>query len=154
MERFVPTRTPPPLPGARILSLEAQSGLQVVEELSRGLPVESLEQLATHLPTGVSVTRALELADLKSSTFFERKRQRQPLSPEASERVYRLAKVVEAAEDYFEGKGQNVRDWLARPRKSRSAARRPEKKLEFARTAEGADYVVKLLGRLAHGIIS
>lgn len=147
METFVPTRTPPPLPGTRILALEAQSGLQVVEELSRGLSVESLEQLATHL--GVSVAQALELADLKSSTFFDRKRQRQPLSPEASERVYRLAKVVEAAEDYFEGKG-HVRDWLTRPK----VALGGKTPFEFARTAEGADYVVKLLGRLAHGVIS
>lgn len=147
MEAFVPTRTPPSLPGTRVLALEAQSGLQVVEALSRGLPADSIEQLSAHL--GVSVTQALELADIGSSTFFERKRQRRPLSPEASERVYRLAKVVEAAEGYFED-DTHVYSWLARPK----VALGGKTPLEFARTAEGADYVVNLLGRMAHGIIS
>ena len=147
MEAFVPIRPSPSLPGTRILSLEVKSGLQVVEELSRGLSTDSVEQLAAHL--SVPVTQALELANLKSSTFFERKRKRQPLSPEASERVYRLAKVVEAAEDYFEDQGQ-VYSWLARPKVALGGAT----PLSFARTAEGADYVVNLLGRMAHGVIS
>lgn len=147
MEAYVPTRTPPSPPGTRILALEAQSGLQVVEALSRGLPTDSIEQLAAHL--GVSVAQALELADIGSSTFFERKRQRRPLSPEASERVYRLAKVVEAAETYFED-NEPMHSWLARSK----VALGGKTPLEFARTAEGADYVVNLLGRMAHGVIS
>ena len=99
MEAFVPNRTPPPL-GTRILSLEAQSDLQVVERLSQGLPTSSIEQLAAHL--GWPVAQLLELTSVKSSTFFERKKRRQPLTTEASSQVYRLAKVVEAAETYFE----------------------------------------------------
>ena len=147
MESFIPTRTPPPLPGTRILALEAQSGLQIVERVAQGLPTESLEQLAAHL--GLSVTEMLTLADLKSSTFFERKKRRQPLSAEESGRVYRLAKVVEAAEDYFED-AEQVRRWLTHSKVALGGA----SPLAFSRTAEGADYVVKLLGRMAHGVIS
>ena len=147
METFIPTRTPPPLPGTRILTLEAQSGLQVIEQVNRGLSAESLERLAAHLD--ISVAHMLELADLKSSTFFERKRQRQPLSPDASGRIYRLARVVEAAEDYFEDT-ETARRWLAHPKVALGGAT----PLAFAHTAEGADYVVRLLGRMAHGVIS
>ncbi len=100
MEAFVPIRTPPPPLGTRILSLEAQSDLQVVERLSQGLPTSSIEQLAAHL--GWSVAQLLELTSVKSSTFFERKKRRQPLTVEASSQVYRLARVVEAAEAYLE----------------------------------------------------
>ena len=147
METFIPTRPIPSLPGTRILTLKAQSGLQVVEELSQGLPTSSVEQLAAHL--GVSVTQLLELADLKSSTYFERKKRQQPLSFEDSGRVYRLAKVVEAAEDYF-GDKEQVYGWLSRPK----VALGGKTPLMFARTAEGADYVLKVLGRMTHGVIS
>lgn len=147
METFTPTRTPLPPSGTRVLQLEAQSGLQVAQSLSRGLPTSSVERLADHL--GVSVAQVLELADLKNSTFFERKRKQQRLNPAASERVYRLAKVFEAAEDYFQDKAQ-VYTWLAQPK----VALGGETPFAFARTAEGADYVVKLLGRMAHGVIS
>ena len=147
METFVPTRTPPPLPGTRILTLEAQSGLQVVEQLNRGLSAESLEQLAAHLD--MSVAQMLELAGIKSSTFFERKKRRQPLSPDASGRIYRLAKVVEASEDYFED-ADAAKRWLTHPKVALGGVT----PLAFARTSEGADYVVKLLGRMAYGVIS
>ena len=147
METFIPTRTPPPLPGTRILALEAQSSLQVVEQLSRGLAADRVEQLATYL--GMSMTQMLELAGIKSSTFFERKKQQQTLSAEASGRIYRLAKVVEAAEDYFED-ADAARRWLTYPK----VALGGKTPFEFARTAEGAEYVVKLLGRMAHGVIS
>ena len=147
METFIPTRTPPPLPGTRILTLEAQNGLQVVEKLNQGLAADSVERLAAHLE--MPVTQMLELAGIKSSTFFERKKQKQPLSPDASGRVYQLAKVVEAAEDYFEN-ADMARRWLTHPKVALGGAT----PLAFARTAEGADYVVKLLGRMAHGVIS
>ena len=147
MEAFIPTRTPPSLPGIRILALEAQSNLQVVEQLSRGLSSDSVERLAAHL--GVSVTRALELTDIKSSTFHDRKKRRQHLSAEESGRVYRLAKVLEAAEAYFEN-AESVKYWLTHPKVALGGAT----PVAFARTAEGADYVLKLLGRMAHGVIS
>ena len=147
METFVPTRTPPPLPGTRILTLKAQNGLQVVEQLNQGLAADSVEQLASYLE--MPVTQILELAGIKSSTFFERKRQRQPLSPDASGRIYRLARVVEAAEDYFENTDAAKR-WLMHPKVALGGVT----PLSFAHTAEGADYVVRLLGRIAHGVIS
>ena len=147
MEAFVPTRTFSPLPGTRILDLDVQSDLQVVERLSEGLPTRSVERLAEHL--GVPVTRVLELADLKGSTFHDRKKRRQRLSPEASGRVYRLARVVEAAEAYFEN-FEEAHRWLTHAKVALGGA----VPLTFARSAEGADYVVKLLGRMAYGVIS
>lgn len=147
MEAFVPTRVPTPLPGTRILDLEANSSLQLVESISRGLPTRSLEHLADHL--GMSLTQMLELTNIKSSTFHDRKKQRRPLNAEASGRIYRLAKIVEAAEAYFED-DEWARRWLTQAK----VALGGKTPLTFARTAEGADYVVKLLGRMAHGVIS
>lgn len=144
---FIPTRTPEPLPGMRVLKLDAKSDLQVVERLNRGLSASSVERLAHYLD--VPVTRMLGLTDIKSSTFHDRKKRGRRLSPEESGRVYRLAKVIEAAESYFEDRAAAQR-WLSHPKVALGGT----SPLEFARTAEGADYVLKLLGRMAHGVIS
>ncbi len=147
MEAFIPTGTPNPLPGTRLLALEADSSLEIIEQLEQGLSPTSVERLARHLD--LPLTQVLELADLRSSTFFETKKRRRRLNPEASGRVYRLAKVVEAAESYFEDQAA-ARRWLAHPK----VALGGKVPLSFARSAEGADYVVKLLGRMAHGVVS
>ena len=147
MEAFVPTQTLEPLLGTRILSLNADSKLQIIERLEQGLEPDDAETLAHHLD--LSLTSLLELLDLNSSTFFKTKKERSRLNPDASGRVYRLAKVVEAAEGYFEDE-QVARRWLERPK----VALGGKVPLRFARTAEGADYVVNLLGRMAHGVIS
>ena len=147
MEAFIPNQTPDPLPGTRILSLNANSKLQVIERLEQGLMPEAAETLAQHL--GLSLNALLELLELNSSTFFKAKKMGTRLNSEASGRVYRLAKVVEAAENYFEDK-ETAKHWLERPK----VALGSKIPLQFARTAEGADYIVNLLGRMAHGVIS
>lgn len=145
---FTPTRTLVPPLGVRLLHLEADSELSVAQHISDGLPPESLEYLAKHL--GISVNEVLTLTGVKSSTYFERKRNQRTLSREASSCVYRLAKTVEAAEAYFDGNQQAARRWL----NGAKIALGGKMPLEFARTPEGSDYVIALLGRMAHGIPS
>lgn len=89
------------------------------------------------------------MTDIKSSTYHGRSKRSEPLSPDESERVYRLAKITEAAEGYFEDP-EAARRWLGHPK----VALGGKSPLEFARTAEGAEYVVDLLGRMAHGVVS
>lgn len=144
---FIPTREPNVLPGLRTLGLEARNEVQLVEVLAGGLPPETAERLARHL--GLSLTGLLELTGIKSSTYHDRKRRGRPLSAEESERLYRLAKLAEAAEAYFEDPSA-ARRWLAHP-KIALGGRSP---LAFGRTAEGAAYVLALLGRMAHGVVS
>jgi putative toxin-antitoxin system antitoxin component (TIGR02293 family) len=131
----------------RILDLDAIDELQLVARLEHGLDPDSVNQLARHLD--VPLKEILELTDIKSSTFHGRSKRGEPLSPEESERVYRLAKITEAAERYFEDQAAAHR-WLAHP-KTAFGGKAP---LDFARTAEGANYVVSLLGRMAHGVVS
>ena len=144
---FTPTHKPNLLPGLRALGLEARNEVQLVEVLAGGLPPETAERLARHL--GMSLTGLLELTGIKSSTYHDRKRRGRPLSAEESERLYRLAKLAEAADGYFEDQGA-ARRWLTHP-KVALGGRSP---LAFGRTAEGTAYVLALLGRMAHGVIS
>ena len=146
--RFVPSREPEPLPGTRILDLDVDSEFRMVERLERGLDTEAVKRLARHLD--VSLKEVLDLTDIKSSTFHGRSQRGEPLAPEESERVYRLAKITEAAEAYFDDDSAAARRWLAGTKVGLGG----KSPIEFARTAEGADYVVNLLGRLAHGVVS
>lgn len=147
-QTFTPTRTPEPPLGARILQLQTASDFDVAQRIEDGLPTRALEHLAAHL--GMSVSELLVLAGVKSSTYFERKRKGHSLMPEESSRVYRLARAVEAAEAYFEGDRTAARRWLS----SKKVALGGKTPLGFARTPEGSDYVIALLGRMAHGIPS
>ena len=144
---FTPTHEPNVLPGLRTLGIEAGNEVQLVEVLAGGLPPETAERLARHL--GMSLTGLLELTGIKSSTYHDRKRRGRPLTAEESERLYRLAKLAEAADGYF-GEQAAARRWLTHP-KVALGGRSP---LAFGHTAEGAAYVLALLGRMAHGVVS
>ncbi|MEX2536572.1 MAG: antitoxin Xre/MbcA/ParS toxin-binding domain-containing protein [Trueperaceae bacterium] len=147
-KRFVPTRRPQPVPGARILGLEIDDDFQVAKRISHGFSTTTVGRLAKEL--NVTDSRILKLTSIPESTYHSRKRNRRPLSMEESSRVYRIAKTAAAAEAYFEGNKAAARRWLTNPK----AALGGETPLEFARTPEGSDYVVKLLERMEHGIIS
>lgn len=146
--KFVPTRIPVPVPGARVLGLKIDNEFQVAERIDSGFSATTIGRLAREL--GVPDNRMLILTNIPESTYFDRKRRKKPLSPEASSRVYRIAKATEAAEAYFEGDMDAARRWLTSP-KVAIGGKTP---LEFARTPEGSDYIIKLLARMEHGIIS
>ncbi len=145
---FVPTQQPEPMPGARILGLRADDEFRVAERIQAGFSTATVGRLARSL--GVPDSRVLSYVGIPESTFHARKRKNEPLSPEESSRVYRLAKVVAAAEEFFENDRDAALRWLSAPKMALGG----DTPVAFARTPEGSDYVVKLLGRMAHGVIS
>lgn len=148
IRRFTPTRQPAPVPGARVLGLRSKDEFQVAKSIHDGFSTATVSRLAKSL--GLPDSRVLGYTGIPESTFHTRKRQGKPLSPDESSRVYRIAKVTAAAEEFFEGNQEAARRWLANPKTALGGAT----PLEFARTPEGSDYVVKLLTRMAHGVIS
>lgn len=145
---FVPTRKPPTVLGARILGLEVTDEFKLADLIAKGLGADAVHNLAQQLD--VTVKNVLEIVGILSSTFHVRRSEGKPLSPEASGRVYRVARAVESALDYFYGDMAAARRWLTHP-KVGLGGRVP---MEFARTPEGSDYVVNLIGRMEQGIIS
>jgi putative toxin-antitoxin system antitoxin component (TIGR02293 family) len=146
--KFVPTRTPEPIPGVRVLGLRLDNEFQVARRINAGFSASTIGRLARELD--VPDKQVLIVANIPESTFHARKRERKPLSAEASGRVYRIAKATEAAEAYFEGDKTAARRWLTHPKVALGGVT----PLEFARTPEGSDYVIKLLERMEHGVIS
>lgn len=145
---FTPTRTAPPVLGTRPLGLEAVSEFELAERINIGLPSTIVHALAQRL--GRPSKYVLGIADIPESTFHNHQKNRKPLSPEASSRVYQIARAVEAAEAYFDGDRVAAQRWLTHPKVALGGA----SPLEFARTPQGSDYVIKLLTRMAHGVIS
>jgi len=146
--KFVPTREPPPVLGARTLELDMADEFELADLINQGLGTDAVRSLARQLD--VAVKDVLQVTGIPESTFHSRRSERKVLSPEASSRVYRVARAVEAALGYFEGDKRAASRWLMHP-KVGLGGRVP---IEFARTPEGSEYVVKLLGRMEHGIIS
>lgn len=147
-KRFTPTRQPVPLPGARVLGLDCDDEFQMAKRIHDGFSTATVSRLAKGL--GVPDSSVLVYADIPESTFRLRKRQGKPLSADVSGRVYRLAKVFATADGFFEGNQGGATRWLTNPKTALGGA----VPLEFARSPEGSDYIVKLLWRMAHGINS
>ena len=142
---LVPTRAPAPVLGAHVLGLTIDSEFEAAERIAAGFSTTTIGSLAREL--GIPDNRILTLTNVPESTYFDRRRRKQPLSAEASGRVYRIARATEA---HFEGDTDAARRWLSSPEAS-IGGKTP---LEFACTPEGSDYVIKLLTRMEHGIIS
>jgi putative toxin-antitoxin system antitoxin component (TIGR02293 family) len=147
-KRFVPSRRPEPVAGVHVLGLRITSEFEVVKRIRKGLAPTVVGRLAKKLH--LSDKQVLTLSDIPESTFHARKRSGKALSPEHSGRVYRIAKAIEAAEAYFEDDEDAARRWLASPK----VALGGETPLAFASTPEGSEYVLKLLERMEHGVVS
>jgi len=72
------------------------------------------------------------------------------LSSDETQRLYRLATVVEAAVELFEGDRTSAIEWLRAPR----AVLSDLTPLEMLRTEYGSTEVLHLIGRLEHGVFS
>jgi putative toxin-antitoxin system antitoxin component (TIGR02293 family) len=112
-----------------------------------GLPARGVTDLqaATDLP----LHQLLDVIRLPASTFARRKRAGK-LSPDESERVYRLAGVFESAIRLFEGDVPAAREWLTRPCRGLGGAT----PIELTKTEVGARAVEDLIGRLEHGVFA
>lgn len=117
---------------------------QLINQLKAGLPVESFDDLRKHLElTDNSLAQIVQIP----KRTLNRRRLRGKFNTDESERVLRLTQVYEMAADVFESR-EKARRWLKKPARG-LGGRIP---LEYADTYIGANEVIKLLGRIDHGI--
>ncbi|AZI45311.1 DUF2384 domain-containing protein (plasmid) [Deinococcus psychrotolerans] len=144
-QTFIPTRTVPAIPGASLLGLKATTLLELGTAVDQGFKSDALERFAKHL--GLTLTKTLDLIQLSESTYHNHRRKGRTLGAESSANLYHLAKVTEAAEQYFESVVDAHR-WLMTPR----ATFGNKNPLQFALLPGGAEYVSTVLSRLEHGV--
>jgi len=117
--------------------------LALMQLVRRGLPVGAVQAL---LDSGRLSLAELDRVVLPRKTLAHR-RKLGLLTPEQSDRLMRLARLLVAAEETF-GSQEKAGIWLRRP----TDALDGETPLDLLDTDEGAREVETLLGRIAHGI--
>ena len=98
----------------------------------------------------VSQRELLRTIALSSATLTRRRAKNKHLSPQESDRVYRIAAAYLAALRLFEGDEEAARRWFREPAKVLGG----NTPLEHLDTEAGADEVQDLIGRLEHGVVT
>jgi putative toxin-antitoxin system antitoxin component (TIGR02293 family) len=129
--------------GAAVVGQSAVTGIDLVKLVRHGLPVGTVEYV---LDSGRLTLAELDHIVLPRKTLANR-RKLGTLTPEQSDRLVRVARVLAAAEETF-GSREKAGAWLRRPTQVLAG----EAPLHLLDTDEGARAVETLLGRIGHGI--
>ena len=89
------------------------------------------------------------MLSMSASTFSRKKKQRGRLTLEASDRLFRLARITAFATYVLES-FEAARSWLTRPQKGLGG----EIPLQMLKTDAGAKEVEQLLGRIEYSVLS
>lgn len=137
------------LGGARIFRRKVATSLDLAAAVRAGLPVSALDSLLKQM-VGDFVTQADVYGVVGSARTLQRKRsQRTTLSPEESDRLARLARILVRAEEVL-GAEDKARHWLGKPNGALGGIR----PLSLLDSDMGALAVEQILGRIEHGIYS
>ena len=134
--------------GAAVDRPEALLGLGddrrgAIEATRAGLSVQGVDRL---MRSGRLSPAELDRIVLPRKTLSNRRRIG-TLTPEQSDRLVRVVRVISAAEQTF-GSQEKAARWLRRP----TAALQGEAPLDLLDTTEGSREVEALLGRIDHGL--
>jgi putative toxin-antitoxin system antitoxin component (TIGR02293 family) len=137
--------------GARLAELLGGSPHEVREagewhaQILEGLPFEVVEKVKARASlTDAGMARLLGIG---AATLRRARARALPLDATTSDRLYRLSKVIAAAEDVLYGP-ENARSWLRRPQPGLGG----QLPLDLLLTQAGADQVETLLRRIEHGV--
>jgi putative toxin-antitoxin system antitoxin component (TIGR02293 family) len=129
------------------LGLIKSNHSDLVRVLRIGVSVGVFTKLAAEI--GTSQAALGKVIGLPSSTLT-RRRQARRLSPDESDRLYRVASVYRGALQLFEGDRAAARRWLNEPAKALGGS----SPVEYLDTEAGAEAVHDLILRLEHGVVT
>ncbi len=129
------------------LGLRNLSALETISIIENGLPFSKFEDLQDVL--GLPANQLAEIIALPESTLA-RKRESGRLTSRQSERLVRLARILELSLRLFEGDIRAARRWLKAPRDALGG----NTPLEMVATEIGAREVENLIERLEDGVFS
>jgi putative toxin-antitoxin system antitoxin component (TIGR02293 family) len=115
------------------------------EAVRRGFASASIDRLAKLL--GITKEELAGIIGLSRATMHRRRSSGSRLRPDESDRVFRVASALAAAQDVFENAGSGA-IWLRSPNPV-FAGKRP---LDLLDTEIGFAKVLRLLGHIEHGI--
>jgi len=132
-------------PGAssEIFAIAAGDGRAAIEATRRGLPIAAVDQL---VDSGRLSLAEIDQVVMPRKTLAHR-RVIGALTPDQSDRLIRVVRVVVAAEYTF-GAFDKAHRWLRRP----TTALEGDAPLALLDTSEGSRQVERLLARIDHGL--
>lgn len=135
------------LGGKRALGARPRTTLDWEQVIHAGMPVQSAEALKESIEVPDSLLAAL--LGISEKTLSRARAARGRLDPVASDRLFRVARIVALAIEVLESSAAALH-WLKRPQIG-LGGRVP---LELLATDPGRDQVEKLLLRIEHGVYS
>jgi putative toxin-antitoxin system antitoxin component (TIGR02293 family) len=133
------------LGGAKVVGRSVRSSEELAERVREGLPFAALVALMEQY--GISRGVLSGILHLSARNFLRRREQKR-LSPDESDRLYRLARVIAHANRVFEDPEASA-DWIQSP----NAALGQQQPLALLDTDIGVQQVDQILGRIEHGIV-
>jgi putative toxin-antitoxin system antitoxin component (TIGR02293 family) len=134
------------LGGQDVIRSDVSSELDLANAVEQGLPTAAIKSIVEH---GVLTAAEVEQLVLPRRTLAHRRKQRVPLSPEESDRLARIARIVAIAGETFQS-AEKASQWLRRSNRA-LGGRVP---LELLVTSTGTRLVEDILGRIATGVYS
>ncbi len=131
--------------GKKALKKDINSEMDLVDVTRVGLPKKSLDTLAKKL--GVSMERMSALLHISHRTI-QRKLPTDHLSVHVSEQILSIAEVVRKGLEVFEDDEQELEEWLHGPISSLDY----KKPIDLMDTTFGTRILIKILGRIEHGV--
>ena len=131
------------LPTDAILKIGAKDSRAAVEATRRGLAVAAVDEL---LQSGRATAAEIDRIVIPRKTLSHR-RKIGILTPDQSDRLIRLARVIAAAEETFGSQDKAAR-WLRRA----TSALEGDAPISLLDTGEGSRQVEDLLARIDHGL--
>lgn len=132
--------------GLRILKRNVRSELDMADAVQAGLPMRVADMVVRQ---GVLTAAELHRIVIPRRTLAHRKGKGQSLTPDQSDRLARVVRVVGRAEEAL-GDVARAGHWLRAPNRS-MGGRAP---IDLLDTDVGARMVERILVRVEHGIVS
>lgn len=131
----------------KLIGIKTADNLKLAEKVEAGFSFEALERLRK--TTGLSLEK-LSVAVRIAPRTLTRRRKEKKLSPEESDRLVSVARLLAQTFELFEGNVEAGLGWLQNPNRALGGL----SPIEVAATETGTREVENLIGRLEHGVFT
>ncbi len=130
-----------------LLGIDTADNLKLAEKVEAGFSFGAFERLGK--TTGLSLER-LRVAVRITPRTLTRRRKEKKLSPEESDRLVSVSRLLAQTFELFEGNTEAGMCWFQIPNRALAG----QSPIEVAATETGAREVENLIGRLEHGVFT
>ncbi len=131
----------------KLLGIEAADNLKLAKKVEAGFSFEALERLGK--TTGLPLERLRVAVGIAPRTLTRRKKEKK-LSPEESDRLVSVSRLLAQTFELFEGNTEAGMRWFQNPNRALGG----QSPLQVAATETGAREVENLIGRLEYGVFT